>query len=218
MAQFQFDSGLTEQRGSLLRTQPAGSAGVGKIGIPWIRYAGGQVTAGTGITGLKAVGTSPVTFGKVGESSGSKQLTITGLGVTTADVFGCQLTISEVWDIDLTQPIYFDNLVFCKTGMSDGDTLAMAWQYASLPTAPVGLADVSTDNVANFTANSSTYTVVAATDLESYRNIEGAYIGGGVITSNVKPIYFHFTCTLGTASANEFVIMETNIRYTRRFV
>jgi len=187
-------------------------------GIPWIRFAGGQVTAGTGITGLHTVGTKPVTQGKIGESTGSKELFITGLGINaTADAFGVLLSAAEIWDVDFSAAIYFDWLIFCKAGMTAAsDKLDWAMKYGAMPQTPAGAADVSTDNIAAMTANSTQLVVVAAS-LESLTTQSGAYLAANTLSDHEKGLYVQGVPTVTTASDNEFVVVGLEMRYTRRF-
>ena len=202
------------RRGTIL-TAATGSAGyLVSRWFPWQHFMTGQITgaATTLIGGLPSAAVPLTTSTALGKSGQTWPLT--ALFITTADVVG--LSIPDIEDVALGSPIYFEPLLYTKTGMSAADVLTVTGLYhEENPLAGVGSADAfGVDTGVAFAATGS-ITLVAG-DVVRLKYATGAHIAGASLTSNSSVLTTRFTFTLTTASALEFALMGVKMRYTKR--
>jgi hypothetical protein len=135
-----------------------------------------------------------------------------GFDLTTADALDAQFY--DMYDVDLTQKIYFD-LLYSGIALEAGEVWAAAGAYLKLDLAAATANQIDYASLAAMSPASVSTTTVAA-DVGNLRALTGLYIPASSLTDNENPLNVRFTFTLTGQAAAECVLYAIRMKFTAR--
>jgi hypothetical protein len=127
--------------------------------------------------------------------------------------------IPDLYDVDLSQKIYFDQLMYTITADTAGYVVTTTYSACPIPATPLAASYLASDStgptcLADAASNVFTY---AAVNYRSFQWISGSYFAANSITSRETGLALRMTNVLTTATTAYHGFAMVRMRYTRAF-